>query len=310
MNKRWRLFLPLLAGVVFCLVTGGVGPAAGLPCGAANFEIPLEILGAGLSSAEDDPFVSPSYRFMPGDFIYFVFQVSGYRVEAKPKDKEKGKEEEEEGGQLHLSYEIELVDAEGVSLTTPVTGVIEDETSSKDKNWLPKRRVSFQLPPLLAAGRFTLRATVKDNVSQASATREFPFQTGGHELTQSAALAVQRFTFYRTEQEADPLDVAAYRAGDTVWARFDITGFKTAPGNRYRLEYGVAALKPDGSVLFKQEKAAELTSESFYPARFVPGILSLTTTAGLIHTEYTIVLTVRDLVGKQALETRHTFRIE
>jgi hypothetical protein len=283
-----------------------LGSAGWTACATAGNPAPpvtavaLEILGAGIASEEDAPFVTDSFRFMPGEFLYFVFQIGGYQVEAK------GKEE----GQVHLSYEVELVDSDGVLLTTPEKGVIEDETSPKDKDWLPKRRVSFQLPSFLAAGRFTLRASVKDNISQASATKDFAFLMGGHQLKLGTGLDVQRFTFYRTEQETDPLDVPVYRAGDTVWARFDITGFETGPGNRYQLEYGVAALKPDGTELFKQDKAAELTAESFHPAQFVPGILSLTTTRDLIHTEYTIVISVRDLIGKKSVESRHQFRIE
>jgi hypothetical protein len=263
-------------------------------------EVPLEILGAGISNAEDDPFVSESFRFMPGEFLYFVFQVSGYQSEKKGED----------SAHVRLEYTVELIDPAGVPLTAPEKGVVDEETSPKDKDWLPKRRVSFQLPSLLAAGHFTLRVTAKDNISNASTTRDFPFRTGGHDLTPGTSLAVQRFVFYRTEQETEPLDVASYRPGDTVWARFDLTGFKTGPGNAYQLEYGVAALKPDGSVLFKQEKGAELSAKSFYPAQFVPGILSLTTTGDLIHTEYSIILTVRDLIGKQTVESRHTFRIE
>ncbi len=312
LNRRWQRFLPFAAILVWCLVTGLTARAVAYPSGAAYFDVPLEILAAGISSAEDDPFVAESYRFMPGDFLYFVFEVGGYHLEKKQKEKEKDKEKDKDegSGQLHLSYEVELIDAAGVPLTAPEKGVIEDETSSKDKDWLPKRRVSLQLPPLLVAGRFTLRVTVNDSMSKAVATRDFPFQTGGHQLTLGQGLSVQHFTFYRTEQQEDPLEVAAYRAGDTVWARFDITGFKTGPGNRYQLEYAVAALKPDGSVLFKQEKAAELAAESFYPAQFVPGVLSLTTTGELVHTQYTIVVTVRDLVGKQTVESRQTFRIE
>lgn len=295
----------------------GIGtPGAAKPA-RAPFEVPLEILGAGISNAEDEPFVASSYRFMPGEFVYFVFQVSGYQLEQKPAEQETGKgkeapgKEKEEGvGQLHISYETELLDGSGVRLTPPEAGVIEDETSAKDKDWLPKRRISFQLPSLLAAGTFTLRITVKDHISNATARRDFPFHTGGHQLTPGAALALQRFTFYRTDQDLEPLEVASYRAGDTVWARFDMTGFKLGPGNRYELEYDVAALKPDGKVLFKQEKAAQLSAESFYPPQFVPGALSLTTTRELIHTEYTIVVTVRDLVGKQVVESRQKFRIE
>ena len=50
--------------------------------------------------------------------------------------------------------------------------------------------------------------------------------------------------------------------------------------------------------------------ESFYPKRYVAGILSLKLDPDIAKGEYTIVVTVRDQVGKQQYQSRHSFRVE
>jgi len=72
----------------------------------------------------------------------------------------------------------------------------------------------------------------------------------------------------------------------------------------------VAVLSPSGKVLFSQPKAATEEEQPFYPRRWVGGILSLTGRPDTKPGEYTLVLTLRDLIGNQTSESRHTFRVE
>ena len=61
---------------------------------------------------------------------------------------------------------------------------------------------------------------------------------------------IRNLRFYRTEDDSNPpLSIAAYRPGDTVWARFDITGFKFAEGNRRDVAYTVTVTAPGGRVM-------------------------------------------------------------
>jgi hypothetical protein len=266
---------------------------------ASPAETALAVVDAGIQAAEDTPFVRQGYEFLPGEFVYFTFTVSGYEAEKKGESKS-----------VNLEYRAALQDSKAVPLTPPEAGSIQDELHPQDKDWLPKRRLSFQLPSYLNRGTFTLQLTVRDVASKTEIVKTFSFQVGGRNLKPSETLDVQDFHFYRGEGDAEPLEVVAYRPGDTVWARFDMVGFKTDLKHAYKVDYGLTVYRPDGTILFTAPKAAEQSAADFYPAQFIPGVLSLTTTPDLAHAEYTILLTVRDQVGKQTFEHRYSFHLE
>ena len=75
-----------------------------------------------------------------------------------------------------------------------------------------------------------------------------------------------------------------------------------------RLVY--AHFAPDGHAALVQELAAEGESESFYPPPFIPGTLSLPTRTDMSAGQYTIVLAVRDMLGKQSFTGRYGFTLE
>ena len=57
----------------------------------------------------------------------------------------------------------------------------------------------------------------------------------GHAVEASPALVVRNFRFLRDETEANVAASATYRAGDPIWARFDVTGYKIGGKNRFTL---------------------------------------------------------------------------
>lgn len=262
-------------------------------------ESALAIVQAGVQSSEDEPFVRANYEFLPGEYLYFTFTISGY-----------GTEKTEEIMRLHLEYVVELQDSNGVPLAPPQSGSIQDELHPQDSDWVPKRRMSFQLPSQVAAGTFTVQLTVHDLVAKVERKKKFAFRIGGRKLQPTDALDVQNFHFYRTENETEPLELAAFRPGDTIWARYDIVGFKTDDKHAYKVNYALTVYRPDGTIFLSAPKAGEQSSADFYAAQFIPGVLSLTTTADTPHAEYTIVLTVQDEIGKQTFEHKYPFRLE
>jgi hypothetical protein len=262
----------------------------------------LAIVNAGIESAEDAPFVAPDYMFNPGDFVYIVFEVSGYKAAG-----------DEYNGSRHISlkYKAEPIDDKGVPLAAAAEGAIDQEIGKEDKNWLPKRRASFLLPSYLARGIYHINLTVEDTLAKSKQTKKLPFNISGPKITPGGGLQVQRFRFERTQEDGPGLEVPAYRPGDTVWARFDMTGFKTGQGNAVDLSYGVSAFRPDGKLLFEQKSAArEKVEGEFYPPQFLPGVLSVTTTKDLTPGEYRLVVHVNDLLGKQTAEFAQSFRVE
>ena len=85
-------------------------------------------------------------------------------------------------------------------------------------------------------------------------------------------MIVRNFRFLRNEDDEKPLPVAAYRPGDSVWARFDMTGYKLGDKNQVDIEYGLTVLREDGSVAYTEPQAANQKIQTFYPQRYQPGV--------------------------------------
>jgi hypothetical protein len=289
--SRWRgTLLPVLAALFLLQAR---------PCNAEQSS--LTIIDAGVQQFEDAPFVSSDYRFLPGDYLYFTFQITGFSVKS---------EERNEIRKISLTYQVSAEDSNSNPLAPPVTGAIQAELNPEDKNWTPKRRASFLIPSFVAAGEFHVHAVVNDLAANSRASRDFPFLIGGTQIQPSPSLTVQNFRFLRREDAREPLQVPAYSPGDPVYARFDMAGYKLGTGHQYRLAYGLVVLRPDGKPFLQQPKAAELQAVGFYPAQFVPGTINLITSSDSERGEYIIVLTVRDLVSNQSYETKQAFSIE
>jgi hypothetical protein len=272
-----------------------------LASAAFSAERSPQVVDASVSASEDGPRVASDFAFLPGDYIYFSFRIAGFTIKSEDRD---------EVQKISLSYQVTPRDATGVPLSEAISGNIVTDLSPEDKDWLPKRRVSFLLPSFVASGEYRLHVVVKDAFGDASTSADFSFRIGGAKIEPSPVLTVENFEFLRREGDRDALTVAAYSPGDTVSARFALVGYKLGAGNAYHLTYGLVVLRPNGKPFFQEPKAADLASDSFYPAPFLPGTLNLTTTPDTARGEYVIVLTVRDLIGDQTYETRHAFSIE
>jgi hypothetical protein len=174
---------------------------------------------------------------------------------------------------------------------------------------MPIVRHSVPAPPLGDPGTYRILVLVKDLLAGAETKAEIPFRLGGRQVAPSDTLVVRNFRFLRSEEDREPLPAAVYRPGDTLWARFEIRGYKYAD-NAIHVEYGLAVLGPTGKTLYTEPRAAVEQSASFYPKRYLTGSLSLNLQPNAKPADYTIVLSVRDEIGKQVSETRHPFRIE
>jgi hypothetical protein len=264
-------------------------------------ESQLAIINPVISSSEDGPPVASEYHFSPGDYIYFTFEIAGFTIQT---------ENQGEVRKISLAYEIAPQDAQGRPLTEPATGDISTTLSPEDKNWVPKRRASFLLPSFVAAGSFRVHVTAKDALGKIEAERDVSFSIAGTKLVHEDSITIENFRFLRREDDAEPLSLPAYAAGDTVYARFEMTGFKVGEDNRCRVEYGITVLGPNGKAFIQNPTAAKLEQGGFYPPQFVPGELALQMGKKNEPGAYTIFVEARDLIGGQRYQTKQTFSIE
>jgi hypothetical protein len=265
-------------------------------CVAAQAAGSLAIVNAVAHQMEDGPATSAPKSFTTGEIVFFSFQVENYK--ATPENK------------VRLSATVDAYDSKGTPLTETVASKTDAEITPQDKEWRPKMRAEIPIPPLALPGTYRIVAKVTDEVASTSAEKEFPLTVTGHSVPESPTVIVRNFGFYRSEEDRQPLSTVAYRPGDTVWVRFDITGYKLGPGNKVDVEYGVAVLSPSGKELFSQPQAATEQSASFYPKRYLPNSFNLNIKPDTKPGRFTIVLTVKDNIGGNSYETRQEFSVE
>lgn len=259
----------------------------------------LQIVNAGARQM-DDGALARDLAFVPGETVFYSFQVAGYGTTPG----------EPESRKVRLDYEISVVDPKGVPIIETIKSVLDTVISDQDKEWKPKIRSEFIVPPFAPPGTYKIKVSLTDSIAKANAATESTFEVSGRAVEPSTELTVRNFGFHRSDEDPAPLSVAAYRAGDSVFAHFDITGFRYGPRNTVEVSYDVAVQNPDGKVIYSQPNAAVEKSYSFYPKSFVPGGMSLSLQANMRKGEYAVVLTVHDLVGKQEYELKKTFQVE
>jgi hypothetical protein len=197
-----------------------------------------------------------------------------------------------------------------VPITEPKNGKIAKQIFPQDKGWKPVVRQEALIPPLGPSGEYRVRVRVRDEYANAAAAAEARFAVRGRDVEPSDTMAVRNFRFLRSNEDREALREAVYARGSTLWARFDMTGYRLAEGNRYDVEYAIAILDAAGRELYSQPEPAVESGQSFYPRRYTPGALSLDIDRDTAVGKYTLVLRVKDRISGQTAEWRQGFAVE
>jgi len=261
----------------------------------------LAVVQTALHQYDGGPPVPASFEFFPGDIVFVTFRISGFHTVTNEDDQDR----------LQLLYTVEALDPEGVPLKETDKGAIAETLTRQDKKqkWLPLVRYETPIPPAAPPGAYRIVVNVQDKLNNTTAKGEIPFKVDGPAIEPSDTLALRNFHFYRTETAMQPLARPVYRPGNSVWARFDITGYKFGENNRFKIDYGIRVFRANGKLLFEQPIAAQEERESFYPERHIGGGLSLNLTKDLTPGEYTVIVIVHDRIGDQTYKEEHTFEV-
>jgi hypothetical protein len=257
---------------------------------------PFAVADPILQQFEDGPPLAADYKFLPGETVFFSFQVQGYQPSPER--------------QVRLSYAIETLDGDRIRLAEPSSEKLETTISDLDKDWLPRIRYSVPLPPYALPGEYRIAARVTDELNGHQAAAEAKINVGGRAVEKSDSLTLRNFRFLRGEDDAAPLSPAAYKSGDSLFARFDVTGYKIGDKNRILVVCGMSIVAPSGKEMFSEPRAAVDEEETFYPKRYFLGAFSLNVQPKTTPGVYTLVISVRDEVGGQTYQSRQPFRIE
>jgi len=268
---------------------------AAIACGQSKLAVELP----ALHQFEDGPELAPGYEFVPGETVHFSCRIAGYQVLKK-----------DQAQSVKLAWQMRAFDPAGVPIVKDESKRLEDAIAPQDKDWRPKFATSFIVPGFAPSGSYKIAVTVKDEIAGAEATTEVSFRVHGHELEPSDKLIARNFQFLRAEDDKVPMRSAVYNPGDSLWARFDITGYKFAENNRFSVDYGLAILDSTDKQVFSQPSAAADSNASFYPQRYVPGALTLHLDPTVPKGAYTLLITIQDKIGNQTYETRQPFQVE
>jgi hypothetical protein len=115
--------------------------------------------------------------------------------------------------------------------------------------------------------------------------------------------------FYESDTALNSMREAVYQAGQALWARFQMAGFKLGEKNRFDVTYGLEIRSAGGKPLYQKQEAASDSAEPFYPRRVLNGGVTLDITAGVTPGEYLLVVKAKDRVGGTEAEAYAPFRV-
>ncbi|MBI4906106.1 MAG: hypothetical protein HY820_20905 [Acidobacteria bacterium] len=254
----------------------------------------LEPLPPTFYQFDGGPPLRGEVSYLAGETIFLSVLVGGYHVSAKDT--------------VALEWKAEVFDEAGVPLVKAGEKSLEEELAPEDKDWKPKIVWQFDSPPTASCAKCRFVIEVKDRGNGEVAKREAFFALRSRSVEPSETLVIRNFRFLRSE-DGEALATPAYRPGDELWARFEITGYKYGEGNQIAVDYGLSVNRPSGKLLYQEPTAATIGDKSFYPRRYVEGVLNLRL-QGLPAGEYPITVEVRDSVGSQKYEGKFVFRVE
>ena len=257
---------------------------------------PLKILRPLVSQSEDGSPLEGGESFLPGEQVYFSFQVENYKIS--------------DTGKVQITGHTQAFDPKGTAIAAKDEEVIGTSVSQEDKSWKPKLRSQIQIPSIAPPGAYRIQYEVTDLQTHQTAEGWATFPVHGKGVESSPELVIRDLGFYRTQDETNALRLAAYRAGDLLWVRFNVTGYKYGEQNSIDVAYDVTVLKSDGTQLFTQEDAAVERSQAFYPQPWIPAEFNLSLQNTMSAGTYTLVITARDGSGHQTATARAEFHVE
>ena len=270
-----------------------VGWCVAQPC-LAQTNPELKVVSPIASQYEDGPPLG-GMRLRPAEVVYFSFAVENYARSGERK--------------VDITGHIQVFDPRGIPVAPADEIPMITTLSEEDKEWKPRLRSAISLPPIAPPGTYKIRFDATDNQSHQSASGEASFVVEAKLVALAPTLAIRELNFFRRQEDTTPLITPVYRAGDMIWVKFYIVGYKTGEQNSIDCSYDVELLGPDGASIMKKEDAAMEKSTAYYPQPYIPGIFNLTLKSTTPPAAYTVVITAHDNVGSQTATAQSKYQV-
>jgi hypothetical protein len=255
----------------------------------------LGIVKPVLAQSDGGDALPANFAHTAGETMFFTCNVSGFT---------KSPEE-----QIHLTYSVEAFDPKGVPVAEIYKNEVQEEVGPQDKNWLPKIETQIVLPDILRPGTYKIVVKADDRLAKTSADLSVPFEVRGRDVAPSPTLTVKNFRWFHNEEEERPMAQPIYHAGDNMYMKFDLTGFKYGANNKVDVSYVVSLVLQNGKTIFSSDPIAE-QSESFYPKPYITGEGGISLQKNFQPGTYTMAIAVKDGIGKLTYEGKFQFIVQ
>jgi hypothetical protein len=232
--------------------------------------------------------------FYPGEKVYLGFKIAGYTVD--------------EDYRIHLTWRADAHGPGGVRFAPSEGGEFAVEISPQDENWEPSVEYSADIPQHAGSGVYRLKIAVTDHKAEETLEREIPLRVEGEDVEVSDSLSVRNFVYTMTEG-GTVLEEPVFGSGDTVFASFYITGYKTDEENRYDVESNLRVIDNEGETVLALDPPGEKGSP-FYPRLWLPAKFRLDLDRSIPPGTYTVLLEVKDNVGGKTIQTEEKFLVK
>jgi hypothetical protein len=256
----------------------------------------LGIVKPVIAQSDGGEALPAGFKHTAGETMFFSGNIAGFT---------KSPEE-----QINLTYSVQAFDPKGVPVAEIYKGEAKEEVGPQDKEWQPKIETQIVLPDILRPGSYKIVVKAEDLLGKTSADLTVPFEVTGIDVPPSATLVARNFRWYHNEEETRAMSQPIYHAGDNMWMKFDMTGFKYGANNKVDVSYVASLVLGDGRTIWTQPEPATEQSESFYPKPYVIGEFGISLQKDFKPGTYTMAVAVKDGVGKQSYQGKFEFIVQ
>jgi hypothetical protein len=236
------------------------------------------------------------FKHVAGETLFFSCNISGFTKSAQE--------------QISLTYSVQAFDPKGVPLAEIYKGEAKEEVGPQDKNWLPRLETQISLPEILLPGTYKIMVKVDDLLAQTSADLAVPFEVTGRDVGPSPTLIAKNFRWYHNEEDQRAMSQPIYHAGDNMWMKWDMTGYKYGENNKVDVSYVVSLVLETGKTIWTQPEPSAEQSESFYPKPYITGEGGISLNKDFKPGTYIMEVAVKDAIGKQSFQGKFQFIVQ
>lgn len=208
---------------------------------------------------------------------------------------------------VHLEYQAELRDPQGVPVAPAESGEVDTMLGPRDENWHPRIRWSAKLPSYALTGEYKVELRIKDDLSGEEATGSVPVRVRGELIRPDAPLGVQQLE-YSNRPNGPWFPHRFFAPGSPVYVRYKAVGFTVSPDKEVWVEQDWTVLDAEANVIVNRQNAVVEHDKPFYPPRYIPATFELTLDDPKPGT-YTFRIVTRDRISGQTVTSDSEFSL-